>query len=99
MSNQSPQSSPLPRGSAPHQKVAQLEKVKAEMLGFKTLDFPAAMQAVKEGKNVTKLEWNNPNILVCLNGGRLRIKLEDGLFHDLLVSDGDILGEDWVVLE
>lgn len=95
MSNQSPQSSPRPRGSAPQKKVAQLNRVEE----VNKLDFPAAMKAVKEGKKVTKLEWNNPSIVVFLNGGMLRIILEDGKLYDLKPSEGDILGIDWVVIE
>jgi hypothetical protein len=54
------------------------------------------MQAVIDGHKVTKLEWGNPNIVVYLDG-RLRIDLEDGT-HDLLVSQGDMIGTDWVIV-
>jgi len=55
------------------------------------------MKYVIEGKKVTKLEWNDPEIVVYLDG-RLRLKDKDGI-HDLIVSDGDMLGLDWVIAE
>ena len=61
------------------------------------LDFPDAMRAVAGGSKVTKLEWDNPEIVVWLDE-HLRIKLADGIIHDLIVSDGDMIGEDWVIV-
>jgi len=59
------------------------------------MDFPDAIRAVIDGKRVTKLEWNDPNIVVYLDG-HLKITLE-GSARDLIVSDGDMLGKDWVI--
>ena len=64
----------------------------------KLLNFSKAMQAVVDGKRVTKLEWNNPNVVIYLLDF-LYIKLGDGSSHTLTVSSGDMLGEDWVVVE
>ena len=62
-----------------------------------TMDFPAAMGAVIAGDKVTKLEWDNPEIVVWLETN-LRIKIADGTSHDLIVSDGDMIGMDWVTV-
>jgi len=63
---------------------------------FTKMTFPMAMNEVMTGRRVTKLEWDNPEIYVFLDS-YLRIKLEDGI-HDLIVSDGDMYGEDWVII-
>lgn len=62
-----------------------------------TIDFPDAMRSVVSGSKVTKLEWDNPEIVVWFDE-HLKIKLADGTIHDLIVSDGDMLGEDWVIV-
>lgn len=64
----------------------------------KTLSFFAALREVSMGKKATKLEWNNPNIYICLNDEHLQIKLGDSKFHDLIVSSADMVGDDWIIL-
>ncbi len=61
------------------------------------MDFPNAMRAAIEGKCVTRLEWDNPEIIVRLDN-HLVIKLADETIHDLIVSDGDMIGEDWIIV-
>lgn len=64
----------------------------------KLLKFGEALQELVDGKKITKLEWNNNDTFGILYEGQLRIKLVDGL-HPWIISDGDLKGEDWVVLE
>ena len=63
-----------------------------------TMDFPEAMQAVIDGKLVTKLEWEDPETVVWLDG-TLKISLPDSKPLDLIISEGDMTGTDWVVVE
>ena len=63
----------------------------------KLSSFFAALREVSLGKKATKLEWNNPNIYIIVNDDRLQIKLEGGEFHDLIVSQADMDGQDWAV--
>ena len=64
------------------------------------LKFPEAMQEVMDGHKVTKREWGNPEICVSLFEGFLRIyDPKDNKWHPLQVSDGDMLGTDWVIKE
>jgi hypothetical protein len=60
------------------------------------MDFPEAMRAVIEGNKITRLEWHNSDY-AFLHGDRLRLMREGGL-HDWLVSDGDMLAQDWVIV-
>lgn len=62
------------------------------------LNFPPAMQAVIDGKKITKMEWNNP-FIICFLDKHLKIRLQDGYDHDWIVSDGDMAGQDWMVLD
>lgn len=60
-----------------------------------TMTFPQAIEAMTNGDAVTKLEWNDPEIFCLLKSGRLTIHNEKG-FHDWIISDGDMAGNDWV---
>lgn len=61
------------------------------------LNFPTAIQAMIDGKIITKMEWNNP-FIICFLGKYLKIRL-DGIDRDWTVSDGDMAGHDWIVLD
>jgi hypothetical protein len=63
----------------------------------KLFDFSEAVKQLVKGKKVTKLEWNNPNIYLVLKE-KLKIMKEDGKMYDLIISDGDALGEDWKII-
>lgn len=63
------------------------------------MDFPAAMKEVINGKKVTKSEWNDSSIVVFLNNGMLCIKYGDKQPSTLSVSEGDMVGEDWMVVD
>lgn len=62
-----------------------------------TFDFPEAMRRVIDGRKITRLEWGTNNSYGLLKDGRLMIYVE-GKLHQWLVSDGDMLATDWVVL-
>jgi len=62
----------------------------------KLLTFPEAMQAVIDGKKITKKEWGNYAFLAMINNGRLQLQKPNGKFYDWIVNDGDLLGEDWI---
>jgi hypothetical protein len=63
-----------------------------------TIDFPDAIRAIREGRKVTKLEWGDFKIYLTLVDGRLKIHKAEGTVHDLIVSDADMNGTDWVVI-
>jgi hypothetical protein len=62
------------------------------------MDFSEAIRAVINGKRITRLDWDNKEVYVLLRGGFLMI-YQDGEFSRLLVSDGDLLSADWIVVE
>jgi hypothetical protein len=61
------------------------------------LSFFDALKEVSNGKFITKLEWNSIDFYGFMDEGRLRIMLADGK-HDWIISEGDMIGEDWVTL-
>lgn len=73
------------------------KKAKSQPEEVRTMDFYQALrQVVETGTYVTKLEWNNPEIYMAMNGGNLCIFKEDKIYHPLLLRDVDITGTDWV---
>lgn len=73
------------------------------------MDFTSAIKQVLEGKRVTRLEWNNPEIYLLMfmwgnispkqpAGKYLSIHHADGSVNPLVINDGDMLGDDWVVV-
>lgn len=67
----------------------------------KSMDFPVAISEMTAGKKVTKLEWNNIKYYGYLSPitNHLTLHKDDGKDYDWIVNDGDMNGDDWVVLE
>ena len=63
------------------------------------VDFPTAVKAVIEGHRITKLEWKDkePSAYGMLRDGFLMLWTK-GEWHTWTVSEGDLVGQDWVVL-
>lgn len=65
----------------------------------KTLTFPEAIIAVIDGKNITKLEWNDKKVIAYLGtNGYLMINLPNEVASWKL-RDADLKGVDYVVVE
>lgn len=62
------------------------------------MKFTEAMQAIIDGKRVTKREWANDDIYGILKDGFLMLHKADDKFYQWIVSEGDLTGEDWKVL-
>ena len=74
-----------------------LFKKEATMSKELTMSFPAAIQCVIDGLNITKLEWEDAQYWVCLRDQKLMMHKPDGVYYPLIVSEGDLRGMDWVV--
>ena len=61
------------------------------------MTFPSAIKEIINGKQVSKLEWKDKQIFGELKDGRLKLN-KFGCLHDWIISEGDLLGEDWVVI-
>jgi hypothetical protein len=62
------------------------------------LSFPQAIEAVIIGKKIHKLEWKDRGIYGFLNNQILSLHKEDGKNYQWILNDGDLLGDDWIVL-
>lgn len=62
------------------------------------MDFPEAIRKVTAGQRVSRLAWMDLGTYILLRDGFLSIKNAQG-FHRLLVSDGDLLATDWIVVD
>ncbi len=67
----------------------------------KKLSFFEALKAVKEGKKITKLEWNDKQVYGFLynnNNNILCLHQKNGEINSWILNDGDLLGNDWIIL-
>ena len=65
----------------------------------KEYDLFEALKAISQGKRITKKEWADNNIYCILTDGEVRIMLTDGILHPWIISDGDLAGLDWIILD
>ena len=63
------------------------------------MSFPKALEKLIEGKKITKREWANSNIYGLLKDGFLMLRKADGKFYTWVVSEGDLRGQDWIVID
>lgn len=63
-----------------------------------TLTFPEAMQQVILKQRLHKLEWVDRDYYVFLNEGKLQLHKPDGNTYDWIVSEGDLNGDDYIIL-
>jgi hypothetical protein len=63
------------------------------------LSFPLAIMNVAEGKAITKGDWNDKEYYGKMVDGRLKLHKPDGQFYDWILSDGDIAGVDYYVID
>lgn len=59
--------------------------------------FPAAIADVADGKRIARKEWANEDY-GCLKEGFLVLN-RDGKWFKWIVSSGDLLGDDWFIVE
>ena len=62
------------------------------------MDFPTALKEVIAGKKITKLEWCNKAVVGELKDEKLVIWRDDGKMYHWIISEGDLKGEDWIVV-
>ena len=63
------------------------------------MTFPEAMKWVVLGSKITKLEWYDQRFYWILKDGYLKLHKDDDKFYDWILSEGDLIGEDYVILQ
>ena len=63
------------------------------------MDFPDALREVIAGKKITKLEWCNKEVYGVLENEVLVLYKDDGKKYQWVLSEGDVKGEDFVIID
>ena len=63
-----------------------------------TMSFPDAMTKIIAGEKVRRMSWETQTDHCLLKDGWLTIHTK-GAFHNWLINDGDIEGQDWIVIK
>lgn len=67
------------------------------------MTFSKAMEQVRQGQKVRRSEWEDKKIYASMKDGRLKLHtIKEGQkeygFHEWVISDGDINGEDYLIV-
>ena len=92
---------PLPITTSPlPEMVAQspLKETLSTKPKTKEMNFYDALKEIMEGRKVTKLEWNDPKFYGVLDDTRLKLHKPDDLLYSWILTDGDIGGEDYIIV-
>lgn len=65
----------------------------------KKMDFMQAIKAVIDGKKICRTEWKTKEHYGFLNEHFLSLHKPDGKNYQWIVSDGDLFGTDWTIME
>jgi hypothetical protein len=71
---------------------------KPQQVQIKKFDFPEAIKQLNIGKSITRVGWSDPEYFLAVIDGHLKIHKPDSKFYDLIVTDGDMLAEDWMLV-
>lgn len=63
------------------------------------LNFYDALMHLQQGKKVTKAEWADTNYYGFMDGDIVKLHKTDGSIHNWILSNSDLIGTDWLVLE
>lgn len=63
-----------------------------------TMNFPEAMKMIILGKTITKEEWGDKQFYGILEDARLKLHKPDGKSYDWIISEGDLVGTDFIVI-
>jgi hypothetical protein len=62
-------------------------------------DFYEALKLAVSGTPMHKLEWIDKGYYFILRNGTLVLHKPDGGFHEWIISEGDLAGKDYVILD
>lgn len=64
----------------------------------KEMDFSEAIREVIRGKKIFRLEWLDRGYYGYLNGDVLSLHKPDGENYKWIISQGDLEGTDWIII-
>jgi len=63
------------------------------------MTFPQAIEQLIVGKSVTRKEWQDEAFYGVVKDGQLQLHKPDGKFYQWIISDGDLIGTDWICIK
>jgi len=63
------------------------------------LNFPQAIEQIIAGKKVTKIEWDSNDEYAVLKDTFLMLHMRSGEWFKWIISDGDLFGTDYIVID
>ena len=72
-------------------------KKEAVVVNRNPMSFGDALYEAARGRKFTKIEWENKEIYGHLVNAELRLH-KNGRDHMWVVSEGDIIGKDWIII-
>jgi len=63
-----------------------------------TLSFSEAIEEATIGKKIHRLEWGDREYYGFLDGTVLRLHKPDDTKYDWIISEGDLTGDDWIIV-
>ncbi len=62
------------------------------------MDFYEALGMLGEGHHISSHSWGDPGVYGLLDGGNVRIKMGDGKVYDWIITEADLVLDDWEVV-
>lgn len=63
------------------------------------MTFFKAMEFLATGSKIHKLEWEDEEFYGILSDGKVMLHKPDGKLYQWIISDGDLTGDDYVVIK
>lgn len=63
-----------------------------------TFSFYEALKKTMDGKKITRVEWKDQDYYGLIKDALLKLHKPDGRYYDWIISDGDIVAEDWTII-
>ena len=70
-----------------------------DVIDTNTMNFPQAIQQIIKGKKITKIEWGSTEFYGILKDAHLVLHKPDGIFYQWVITEGDLIGTDWIVID
>lgn len=82
-----------------NEKSASPLPTKKEAEKIEGMSFFKALELLAGGKKIHKLEWKDKEFYGQLKDTLVKLHKPTGNYHDWIISEGDMVGNDWVVIE
>lgn len=64
-----------------------------------TMNFFQAMEELSQGKKIYNQEWDNKEFYGILKDELVMLHKPDGKFYSWTISNGDMISNNWIILE